>query len=57
MRKRVDRCSRELLPKWQDRLADTPTYLVDDCWAMMESIIMTSRRTEGKPVRKGRLML
>jgi glyoxylase-like metal-dependent hydrolase (beta-lactamase superfamily II) len=37
----VDRCFNELLPRWQDRLADSPTYLRDNCWAMMESIIVT----------------
>ena len=37
----VDRCYNELLPRWQDRLADSPTYLRDNCWAMMESIIVT----------------
>jgi glyoxylase-like metal-dependent hydrolase (beta-lactamase superfamily II) len=37
----VARCYAELLPKWKDRLADTPTYLRDNCWAMMESIIVT----------------
>lgn len=37
----VDRCYAELLPRWQDRLADTPTYLRDNCWALMESAIVT----------------
>lgn len=37
----VNRCYNELLPRWQDRLADSPTYLRDNCWAMMESIIVT----------------
>ncbi len=37
----VDRCYNELLPRWQDRLADLPTYLRDNCWAMMESVIVT----------------
>lgn len=37
----VDRCYAELLPKWKDRLADTSTYLRDNCWAMMESVIVT----------------
>lgn len=37
----VDRCYNELLPRWQSRLADSPTYLRDNCWAMMESIIVT----------------
>ena len=37
----VDRCYAELLPRWKDRLADTPTYLRDNCWVMMESAIVT----------------
>ena len=37
----VDLCYNELLPRWQDRLADSPTYLRDNCWAMMESVIVT----------------
>ena len=37
----VDRCYGELLPRWQSRLADSETYLRDNCWAMMESIIAT----------------
>ena len=37
----VDRCYNGLLPRWHHRLADSPTYLRDNCWAMMESIIVT----------------
>ena len=37
----VDICYNELLPRWQERLADSKTYLRDNCWAMMESIIVT----------------
>jgi len=37
----VDLCYNELLPRWQYRLADSPTYLRDNCWAMIESIIVT----------------
>ena len=37
----VDRMYNELLPRWQDRLADSPTYLRDNCWAMMESVIVS----------------
>jgi len=37
----VNRCYNQLLPRWQYRLADSPTYLRDNCWAMMESIIVT----------------
>lgn len=37
----IDRCYGELLPRWQDRLADSTTYLRGNCWAMMESIIVT----------------
>jgi hypothetical protein len=37
----VDRCYNDLLPRWQDRLGDSQTYLRDNCWAMMESIVVT----------------
>jgi glyoxylase-like metal-dependent hydrolase (beta-lactamase superfamily II) len=37
----VDRCYDGLLPRWHHRLADSPTYLRDNCWAMMESILVT----------------
>jgi glyoxylase-like metal-dependent hydrolase (beta-lactamase superfamily II) len=37
----VDACYSELLSRWQNRLADTPTYLRDNCWAMIENIIVT----------------
>lgn len=37
----VDRCYTDLLPRWKDRLADTPTYLRDNCWSMMENVIVT----------------
>jgi glyoxylase-like metal-dependent hydrolase (beta-lactamase superfamily II) len=37
----VDLCYNELLPRWRDRLADSATYLRDNCWAMMESIVVT----------------
>jgi hypothetical protein len=37
----VDRCYNQLLARWQYRLADSSTYLRDNCWAMMESIIVT----------------
>jgi glyoxylase-like metal-dependent hydrolase (beta-lactamase superfamily II) len=37
----VEHCYDTLLPRWRDRLADTPTYLRDNCWVMMESIIVT----------------
>jgi|SRR5215831_4613545 len=37
----VDRCYADLLPRWKDRLADTPTYLRDNCWSMMENVIVT----------------
>jgi hypothetical protein len=33
MKRLVDRCYNELLPRWQDRLADSATYLRDNCWA------------------------
>ena len=47
----VDRCYVELLPRWKDRLVDTPTYLRDDCWAMMESVIVTLPPDEAKTGR------
>ena len=37
----VDICYNELLPRWQERLADSQTYLRDNCWAIMESPIVT----------------
>ena len=37
----VDRCYGELLARWEERLADSTTYLRDNCWAMMESVIVT----------------
>jgi hypothetical protein len=37
----VDRCYNELLPRWQGRRADSPAYSRDNCWTMMESIIVT----------------
>ena len=42
----VDRCNNELLPRWQDRLADSSTYLRDNCWTMMENIIVTLPSTD-----------
>lgn len=26
---------------WQDRLADSPTYLRDNCWTMIKSVVVT----------------
>lgn len=37
----ADRCYNELLPRWQGRLADSQTYLRDNCWSMLESITVT----------------
>lgn len=37
----VDSCYNELLPRWQERLVDSQTYLRDNCWTMMESVIVT----------------
>jgi hypothetical protein len=42
----VERCYSELLPRWQNRMADSETYLRDNCWTMMESIIVTLRPPE-----------
>src|SRR5262249_28603145 len=37
----VARCSALLLPRWKDRLTDTATYLADNCWTMIEALIVT----------------
>lgn len=37
----VNICYNESSPRWQERRADSQTYLRDNCWAMMESIIVT----------------
>ena len=34
----IDQCAAELAPVWEKRLADTQTYLKDNCWAMIEAI-------------------
>jgi glyoxylase-like metal-dependent hydrolase (beta-lactamase superfamily II) len=36
----VGACSAQLLPRWKWRLADTETYLRDNCWAMIEAQIV-----------------
>lgn len=36
----VEKCHAEMLPKWSSRLADSETYLRDNCWAMMEAHIV-----------------
>jgi glyoxylase-like metal-dependent hydrolase (beta-lactamase superfamily II) len=36
----VDRCAAALSPVWEKRLTDTPTYLKDNCWAMIEAMIV-----------------
>jgi glyoxylase-like metal-dependent hydrolase (beta-lactamase superfamily II) len=36
----VEKCYAELLPKWTSRLADSETYLRDNCWAMIEAQIV-----------------
>jgi glyoxylase-like metal-dependent hydrolase (beta-lactamase superfamily II) len=43
----ASRCYSELLPRWQSRLADSETYLGDNCWAMLESITVTLSPDEG----------
>ena len=35
------RCQADILPRWKARLADAATYLEDDCWAMIEALIVT----------------
>jgi glyoxylase-like metal-dependent hydrolase (beta-lactamase superfamily II) len=32
------RCAAVLSPRWRSRLADTDTYLRDNCWAMIEAL-------------------
>ena len=39
----VERCAARMLPRWKDRLADTATYLADNCWTMIEALIVTLR--------------
>lgn len=34
------RCTTALAPRWRERLADTNTYLKDNCWAMIEALIV-----------------
>jgi len=36
----VEGCSAQLFPRWALRLADTETYLRDNCWAMIEAQIV-----------------
>jgi glyoxylase-like metal-dependent hydrolase (beta-lactamase superfamily II) len=36
----VEKCYADLLPKWTSRLADSETYLRDNCWAMIEAEIV-----------------
>jgi hypothetical protein len=50
----ADRCYHELLPRWQSRLADSQTYLRDNCWSMLESITVTLPPSEtGAPIHQG----
>src|SRR5262249_47652489 len=37
----VERCAARLLPRWKDRLIDVPTYLADNCWTMIEALIVS----------------
>jgi glyoxylase-like metal-dependent hydrolase (beta-lactamase superfamily II) len=36
----TEKCSAELCPRWSKRLMDTHTYLKDNCWAMIEAIVV-----------------
>jgi hypothetical protein len=36
----VNSCAAELEPRWAARLADTHTYLKDNCWAMIEALVV-----------------
>ena len=50
----ADRCYNELLPRWQTRLADSQTYLRDNCWSMLESITVTLPPSEtGARIHQG----
>jgi len=50
----ADRCYNELLPRWQSRLADSQTYLRDNCWSMLENITVTLPPSEtGAPIHQG----
>jgi glyoxylase-like metal-dependent hydrolase (beta-lactamase superfamily II) len=37
----VARCTARLLPLWKDRLGDSATYLPDNCWTMIEALIVS----------------
>lgn len=37
----VARCTARLLPRWKDRLIDAATYLPDNCWTMIEALIIS----------------
>jgi glyoxylase-like metal-dependent hydrolase (beta-lactamase superfamily II) len=39
----VSRMVAELMPKWQNLLAGTATYLRDNCWAMLETFVVQGR--------------
>jgi hypothetical protein len=50
-KERVEKCYAELLPRWNARLADSETYLRDNCWAMIEAQIVQlppRQRMEGR---------
>ncbi|WP_394831188.1 MBL fold metallo-hydrolase [Pendulispora rubella] len=36
----VDDCYAEMFPKWSPRLAGSESYLKDNCWAMLESLVV-----------------
>jgi len=36
----VERCAARLGPTWEKRLTDTSTYLKDNCWVMIEAVIV-----------------
>lgn len=46
----VDRCAAQLQAIWEKRFTDAATYLKDNCWAMIEAIIVqTPPSLPGKP--------
>ena len=45
----ASRCTAALKPRWRGRLADTDTYLRDNCWAMIEALTVQLPSAAGLP--------
>jgi len=45
----VEQCAAELHPSWEKRFTDTQTYLKDNCWAMIEAIMVQTPPALNKP--------